>query len=76
MIPKGHIFYCPTCGKPLYRVDSDIQITDPINESIGRVIAIYPQNLISHASNVIQTCNYCRNDYNILQLIKTYWTGS
>ena len=73
MIPKGHLFFCPNCNKPLYKVMEDVKISEQIHDTLGRFVAIFPQPLLKHSSNIVQECHYCRNKFNFLDLIRAYW---
>ena len=73
MIPKGFIFRCPTCGKPLYKASEDVHINDHVLHSISKFVALYPQPLMSVSAKVVQKCVYCERDFNFLDLIKSYW---
>lgn len=73
MIPKGYLFNCPYCGKPLYKVMKDVRMDEQVNDTIDRFVAIFPQPLVNHSSDIVQSCHYCKQEFNFLGLIKEYW---
>ena len=73
MIPKGYVFNCPQCNKPLYVVRKDVKISEQVSDTLIRFGAIFPQPLISNTSDIEQYCHYCRKKFNFLDLVKKYW---
>ena len=73
IVPKGYVFNCPCCGKPLYKVSEDISLYEEVLPSINKIVAIYPQPLVYVGSLVVQKCHYCNSQFDLLMLVKTYF---
>jgi len=75
MLPRGMLISCPSCGTMLYRLIKDIDINDPVSDSLSSIMAVYPQPIMTPSSRIVQKCFKCCVDFNFTALMRDKFLG-